>query len=182
MNRDSVLEHFGDTENHAIKNYQISMINDLEIVTSSEMACGNYTIGINGIKCSDQRTGTSHWIGVCRVLGDKEFAKRVLSRLSNSRSLEVRDRENIHRRIERLFNQIEVKMGLSREVICGNSRSPELAEARGAIAWICSRKFGLSYRDISRLLIISKTGVAKAVQRGAELQRERPFIIELLIS
>ncbi len=73
-------------------------------------------------------------------------------------------------------------MGLSRSVICGNSRSTELAEARGAIAWICSRKYGLSYGDISRLLVISRSGAAKAVQRGAELQNERPLIIELLIS
>ena len=182
MKRDAVLKHFGDTEHYAIKNYQTSLQSDINSLTSSEMVNGNYTIGINGIVSSDQRTGTSHWSGVCRILGDKEFAKRVLCKLSDSKSLEVRDRENIHRRIERLFDQVEAKMDLSRNVICGNSRSSELAEARGAIAWICSQKFGLSYRDISRLLNISKSGAAKAVQRGAELQRERPFIIELLIS
>ncbi len=182
MKRDSVLEHFGDTEHYAIKNYQTSLLNDTKNLTSSEMIYGNYTIGVNGIKSSDQRTGNSHWSGICRVLGDKEFAKTVLSRLHDSRSLDIRDRENIHRKIERLFIQIEVTLGLCRSVICGNSRSSELSEARGAIAWICSQKYGLSYRDISRLLVISRSGAAKAVQRGAELQRERPFIIKSLIS
>ncbi|NOQ22269.1 MAG: hypothetical protein GQ565_06430 [Candidatus Aegiribacteria sp.] len=182
MKRDSVLEYFGDTEYYAIKNYQTSLLNDVNSMASSEMVSGNFSIGKNGIKSSDQRTGTSHWTGICRVLGDKEFAKRVLSRLNDFKSLEVRNRENIHKRIERLFDQIVVKMGLSREVIRGNSRSSELAEARGAIAWICSQKFGLSYRDISRLLNVSRSGAAKAVRRGAELQREHPFIIEILIS
>ena len=182
MKRDSVLENFGDIEHCAIKNYQTSLLNDISDLPSSELVCGSYTLGTNGITSSDQRTGTSHWTGICRVLGDKEFAKRILRRLNDSGSLDVRDRGNIHRKIERLFNRIEAIMGLSRTVICGNSRNSELAEARGAIAWICSQKYGLSYRDISRLLVISRSGVAKAVQRGAELQRERPFIIKSLIS
>ena len=181
MRRDSVLKCYGNTEHSAIKNYLESLQNGLNSVTSREMVCGSYTIGINGIKSSDQTIGISHWSGVCRVLGDKEFAKRVLSQLSDHKSLEVRDRENIHKKIERLFEQMEIRLGLSREVIRGNSRSSHLAEARGAIAWICAQKFGLSYRDISRLLNISKSGAAKAVQRGVELQRERPLFIELLI-
>ena len=181
MKRNSVLEFFGNTEHSAVRNYLTFLQASLDSVTSSEMICGSYTIGINGIKNSDQKIGNSHWRGVCRILGDKEFAKKVLRKLSDHKSLEVRDREKTHRRIERLFEQIEVRIDLSREVIRGNSRSSQLSEARGAIAWICAQKFGLSYRDISRLLNISKSGAAKAVQKGAELQRTRPLFIESLI-
>lgn len=182
MMRDEVLEYFGDTEQYAIKNYQMSLRNETDNSTLSELAYGNYTINRNGIKFTDQKTKTSHWSGICRVLGNKEFAKKVLSRLNESESMEIRDRGEIHNRIERLFDQVEKIMGLSRDVICGNSRNHELAEARGAIAWICSHKLGLSYRDISKLLAISRSGAAKAIGRGAELKEEQPIIIEKLIS
>lgn len=182
MRRDSVLAKFGDTKQHAIQNYLTALADGMDALSTSDMICGSYTLGANGIRSSNQKTQTSHWNGICRVLGDKEFAKRILTRLNNTGSLDIRNRENTHMKIERLFIQAETKMELSRRVICGNSRSHELAEVRGAIAWICSRKYGLSYRDISKLLVISRSGVAKAVQRGAELHRERPFIINILIS
>lgn len=178
----SLLE-FGEDSTTARDNYKRELGSDLSgTLDDFHLDHGNLSIGAGGLEPVSRGDAARSWAGSCRVLGSREYGLEVLGRLRKHRSISIRNRSEVRSELNAMFSRIEQKLGYSRGVICGRSRTPELADIRAVVAWNASRRLGLTFTEISRLLCCSWTSVSHNLARCDQLLAERPIITEIIVS
>lgn len=182
MDRLATLREFTEEEPPAADGYEKALMADIEGREDvSELDRGNLIIGRNGLEEIGSPGDDRSWSQGCRVLGSREFGLDVLARLRGVGGLVLRDRKEVHDSMQQVFERIENRWGLTRDVIRSGRRSTELADIRSAIAWVAYRKYGLTCSDISRILGCTRSSVTHHLSRCSQLFLDRPFIIEYLI-
>jgi len=102
-----------------------------------------------------------------------------MKKLKSSGSESLRERKKVHDKIEIVLDWASERWGVTLDSIRGNHRDPELINARALIAWICWKRLGLSKTECAKLLHMCRSGVSKAICRGAQLVEDRTFSGEL---
>ncbi|MBN2586200.1 MAG: transposase [Candidatus Fermentibacteraceae bacterium] len=175
-NRSFVLSKFGDDLEEQISKYSKVVIAETDDKMADVFLCGTFMLGKDGI--SPASTAGSLWPSFCRVLGNRDFALKTLGRLKRNGAEHIRERMESHRQIENLFDWVEKKLGFTRHMIQGEARSPSLSDARALVAWVSTRRLGLSQSDCMRILRMSRNGVREAIRRGEILVSKSHFIRE----
>lgn len=178
----SLLE-FGEDSTTARDVYQRELESDLSgTLDDFHLDHGNLNIGADGLEPVCRGDAARSWAGSCRILGSREYGLEVLDRLRTYRSISIRNRSEVRSELNAMFSRIEKRLGYSRDVICGRSKTPELADIRAVVAWNASRRLGLTFTEISRLLCCSWASVSHNMARYDQLLAERPIITGIIAS
>ncbi len=172
--RSYVLSKFGEDPGEQLSNYTKVVIAETDDKMAELYLCGTFMLGRNGI--SPTSTSGGEWPSFCRVLGNRDFALEILGRLKRHGAEPLRERVESHRQVEKLLEWIEKTWGFTRHMIQGEARSPSLSDARAVVAWVSTRRLGLSQSDCMRILRMSRNGVREAIKRGEILMSESHFI------
>lgn len=172
-----VLSLFSKVRQDAIKEY-ISFIGaGLGIEDKPELERGMFQVGRNGVipvgeVSSDQRR--YDFVGV--VLGSRDFAVSVASRLEGCRRGGVRNRGSEHTAMEKLLEDICRDMGIHRIELRNHSRKSGAVNVRKLVSVVLARS-GFSKADIGRLLGLTRQGVGWVISsyyrtNNTELDRQ----------
>jgi putative transposase len=179
--RSYVLSRFGINSKDQIKKY-LGFIKDKSANKETDLfISGNFILGKHGITTPANSNNCNSWVNNCRILGTKEFALKVMMKLKSNGQWPVRDREDIHDNISRILLFVQDTWGISLNQMRGSARNTAISDARALVAWICSYHLGLSNTDNASLLGLSRTGIAKAIKRGAEFYSHSSFIRDNLL-
>lgn len=109
-----------------------------------------------------------------RILGDDAFVERLLERGGKSprlgRSVPLEDL------VQRVCKYLDVDLGEIRR----NIRTKRIAGARSLICYWAIREEGYSGVKVGDYINLSRSGVSRAVLRGAEMVREDASLMELV--
>lgn len=180
-NRLYALSKFGTSIFDSTSRYMKYVSEEICNKTMDELRLGTYILGKQGICDLAQESYGDDRRGCCRVLGNKEFAVSTMNRLKLMGNRIVRDREDTHRKVVRLFTWVADNMGFSTQVILGNTRNPELSDSRALIAWVLSDHLGLSQSDCAGILRMSRSGVRKAICNGIRIFSDSQFIKDITL-
>ncbi len=180
-NRLYALSKFGPSIYDSISRYIKYVSEEISNKTMDELNLGTYILGKQGICDLAQENNGDNRRGCCRVLGNKEFAVSTMNRVKLMGNRVVRDREDTHRKVIRLFTWVADNMGFSTQVILGNTRNPELSDSRALIAWVLSHHLGLSQSDCAGILRMSRSGIRKAISTGIEIYSDSQFIKDITL-
>lgn len=169
------LSKFGQDAIEQKMNYRRLVIEEYDNNTLEELTRGTYCLGSKGIVDLSKEIKPKNGY---RVLGDKDFALRILKKLRKHDNGFIRDRRKSRSDVQKLFSWIESKLGFTRSMISGNARGPGLCDARAVAAWIMTNRLGLSQTECAGILGITRPGAQKAIARGEILYRESTFIQE----
>lgn len=172
--RNAVLSKFGENRTEQINNYLQCINAEAYNNSTKDYVSGTYRIGKDGIQPVDP--GNIDVWESCRILGDKKFALKTAARIKMLQPRSIRNREEENSYIEELFEWYKCNKGLSKVMISGNGRTPELCDARAEIAWILTKNLGLSQNDCSKILRMSRSGVRKAIERAGKNIKKGSFI------
>ncbi len=109
-----------------------------------------------------------------RILGDDDFVRAVIDRLSD------RQRQNLRLStarpdLDRICRQICDGHGVSLGELCSGSRRRPVVMARYTVAWIAVREVGYSGAEVARHLGVSNSCITRSVATGS-----RPEVDTLL--
>ena len=168
MDSGYVLDYFTDSVSNPEENYRLALLDDINNSSSRELLHGSYIIGADGLQDPKGNDCQSQWKNGYRVLGDRNFALDVLSRLKEGGAV-IRSRSDVHIEVDSIMERVSKEFNISIKAIRGRGRSPVLADVRALIAFAYSRELGLSQTDIARQLNMTQTGVSSAIKRGVDL-------------
>jgi len=154
---DGVLALFGGNKIEAMSSYLNMMESDSP---AWEYAGEGFILGRKGVvssRLSDlismdspRRTG---------LLGDMESSAAIARSMSGSGTVDIRNRDAEHGKVEEILRETLSRFHLSSGVLTGSSRRGVITEAREFAARRLSTEAGLSFTEIGRLLGMTRQGV-----------------------
>ena len=181
QNTSYVLSKFEIGSSTPKKKYLKFIKEELTNKEIEELVWGNYILGNSGIVTSTTGKKYNGWQCSCRILGSKEFALDTLTKIRETNQWPIRNRKNIHENIKRILECVQKTWGFSLNQLRGDARNSAISDARALVSWVCSDYLGLSNTENAVLLGMSRTGIAKAIQRGEELYADSKFISDILL-
>ena len=167
---DEILEHFGRTLTRARRNYR-DFVSDGLAMGQREDLVGVERRGKQGAT----REAEEHGQVDSRILGNREFADRVLS----NRELTEKGRFSVS--LCELIETIASVLELDPRAMRQPSKNRPMAEARGIISYIGMRERGYKGIQMGRELNLGAGGVSIALRRGESILRERPELREVIL-
>lgn len=167
---DEILEHFGRTLRRARRNYRDFVSDGLAMGQRGDL------VGVGGRGKQGATRETEEDVQVdSRILGNREFADRVLSnqKLSEKGRFSV----SLYELIETVASILELDSRAMRQP----SKNRSMAEARGIISYIGIRELGYKGFQMGRELKLGAGGVSIALRRGESILRERPGLREEIL-
>lgn len=165
QNTTSVLRHFNGNQETRLQNY-LKYLFDNDTKTEVNYDEGNYLLGSSGLLSMESASAKRKTIGNHhRILGNRNFAKEVLDRITDNRGSSIRRRKDEHVIIEELIEYALEHWQISRQVLTGSGRMPSLSRVREFLIFAFVEAVGLSLVDSARILNISKQGAASAKDR-----------------
>ncbi len=176
---DFVLSKFNIQDSKPRQKYLKFIKEEMSDKETLKLIWGNYSLGRAGITAVSYDEDADKWNRCCKILGSREFALDVMKRLKGPGSWPCRERQHIHDAIETVLDWATEKWGVTLNSIRGNHRNSELSNARAMIAWICWKQLGLSKTECAKLIHKSRSGISKAIERGALLAEDSTISNEL---
>lgn len=166
---DEILEKFGKHRRKAINNY-LKFIEDGQNMGKRDDLCGGglrrSAGGWTGVL--NLKKAKEFWRGDERILGDGDFVNEVL-RISEEKmnSIEKFKREGWD--IEKLIERVCQIMSIKKDDILKRSRLNNISQARELLTYWGNNKLGITGKQLSDYLGISKAAVTKSIRRGEKL-------------
>lgn len=99
-----------------------------------------------------------------RVLGSGEFVEQLWQQTEHP---EEPSRQLLP--LDDLIREVAVILKVEEAALKNASRNRQVAEARGAICFIASRKLGFSGVEVARALNVTRSGVVRDARRGEDV-------------
>jgi putative transposase len=99
------------------------------------------------------------------LAGSIDFGRRVAKELEPGFRQRFRTRTVLQGDLENLFDAVEKRFSIRRQVLLGNGRSRRVSIARSCAAWHLTSLMGMPCSEAGRLLNMTSTGVYLAARR-----------------
>jgi len=171
IDRNLLLEHFGDDEKTAIKNYNAVMAEKARDGVRVNLSGGGLQRSLGGVGNTliALRAGDKV-LSDPRILGEGDFVETILRTAGESAERVLKSRAEL------LF-EVEMRTGIRREEILRPSHDREPARARALYCYLCKEKAGASGMDLMRELGIGQTGVSKLIAKGRKLLESEKIVM-----
>ena len=164
LDRDYVLQYFGQTEGHARNAYRLFVERESRIGKQSDLTGGGLIRSLGGwSEVKALRKRGEQQLGDARILGDGDFVKEILDQAEDNAKKQLSTLERKLFALEEVQKQSDAR-GVSINLLQSGSRQPEYSRLRKEVAPILLNKYGLSLAETARLLGISTSGVAEIVR------------------
>ena len=170
---DAVLGLFGKKAAAARRNYRRFVEEGIEAGRKPELTGGGLIRSAGGWSAlKSLRDMGIHFKSDERILGDSDFAEKVLSDAEEAIEREYRlqaegyDFDAVTERVSEIF---EVKV----ERIVSPGKQPDRVVARSVSAYWAVRELGMSETAVGKRLSLSQSATSRAVQRGERIVAER---------
>ncbi|MFC1643495.1 transposase [Chlamydiota bacterium] len=163
--RDEVLAYFGKQKQEAIRKYRAFIQDGIEEGEREDLMGGGLKRSVGGWEgVMDLKREKEAWQSDERLLGDGIFVEQVLK--AADEKLEKRERlQKEGWTLERLSQEVCKEYGL-KEIEIRRQGKGKIAEARNVVCYKGNREIGISTKELSEYLGISRGAVSKSIERG----------------
>lgn len=164
LDREELLNHFGDSEGGAVRNYCRALAEKAAEQRKRDLAGGGLARSaggeLAGLKASE--SGESVLIDQ-RILGGSHFVESVLKAANEALIIEKSRAE--------ILTEVERDSGVARVDILRHSRERGPARARAVYCYRCVTEARATGRELSRELGVNSGAISKLVAKGSAIRK-----------
>jgi len=162
-----ILGQFGRKGNRARGIYERFVNEGAGQGRREDLAGGGLVRSLGGWeKVKSLGRGREKWSSDERVLGSSEFVEEILKDIENGKGKRRFIETPPPGAFDHVVEVVGKKLGLSRGEVLGGSRRRRVVRARNIISYIAVHEYGLSLKEVSEALRVSKQSVLRGLEAG----------------
>lgn len=165
----AILERFAEKKSEAIKKYREFIKDGQNIGKREDLIGGGLRRSAGGWEgVLELKRHNERWRGDERILGDGDFVSRVL-KLSEET---IERKERLKRagwNLEKVVGKICNLFSIDKADLYRRSRLSKISQARELLTYWGKKELGISGKQLSTYLGVSKAAITKSIRRGEQL-------------